>query len=228
VGGPVMDLGCGTGKWGLKLLKGGYAVTFVDLSNNMLQEVRKKLEEWSETGDLAGKAARATVAQGDAVDLRAFGDGSFDLVTAMGDVVSICSDAGKCLSEVHRVLTPGGMFVFTVDNYLAAIDHFIEAGNLKELGAFIKTGRTEWLTKNSEERFEVRMFLPGQIDALVKRCGFEIVSRIGKTVIPARRNRKLFEEEGAVEKLVDLETILQREATALGRASHIQIAARKT
>src|SRR3954470_21642733 len=41
---PTMDLGTGTGKWGLKLLKAGFAVTFADLSNNMLQEVRKKLE----------------------------------------------------------------------------------------------------------------------------------------------------------------------------------------
>ena len=39
---PVMDLGCGTGKWGLKLLKAGYPTTFSDLSQNMLQEVRKK------------------------------------------------------------------------------------------------------------------------------------------------------------------------------------------
>ncbi len=131
------------------------------------------------------------------------------------------------MAEVHRILVPGGMFVFTVDNYLAAIDHFIEAGNLGELSAFVKTGRTEWLTKNSEERFEVKMFLPAQIEALTKRCGFEVVSMIGKTVIPARRNKKLFEEEGAVEKLVELETILQREPAAVGRASHIQIAARK-
>jgi SAM-dependent methyltransferase len=227
VGAAVMDLGCGTGKWGLKMLKAGYAVTFTDLSNNMLQEVRKKLEEWSGVADLAGKAARAVVQQADAVDLRGFGEGAFELVTAMGDVVSICSDPGRCLAEVHRILAPGGMFVFTVDNYLAAIDHFIEAGNLRELGAFVKTGRTEWLTKNSAERFEVRMFMPAQIEALTKRCGFEVVSRIGKTVIPARRNKKLFEEEGAVERLVELETILQREDAGVGRASHIQIAARR-
>ena len=226
-GAAVLDLGCGTGKWGLKLLKAGYPTTFADLSNNMLQEVRKKLEEWAAAPDLAGKAARAAVQQADAVDLRAFPEGHFALVTAMGDVVSICSDPGKCLAEIHRVLKPGGMVVFTVDNHLAAIDHFIEAGNLEELASFVKTGRTEWLTKDAAERFDVRMFMPGQIEALTKRCGFEIVSRIGKTVIPARRNRKLFEEAGAVERLVELETILQKDATGVGRASHLQIAARK-
>jgi len=223
----VMDLGCGTGKWGLKLLKAGYPTTFTDLSNNMLMEVRKKLEEWAEKPDLASKAARATVQQADAVDLRAFEEGKFELITGMGDVVSICSDAGRCLSEVHRLLKPGGVFVFTVDNHLAAIDHFIEAGNLEALASFVKTGKTEWLTKNVEERFDVRMFLPGQIEALTKGKGFEVVSRIGKTVIPARTNRKILETEGAVETLVELEGILARDPASVGRASHIQIAARR-
>ena len=227
-GAAVMDLGCGTGKWGLKLLKAGFATTFTDLSNNMLMEVRKKLEAWAQQPDLAGKAGRAVVQEADAVDLRAFPEGHFALITAMGDVVSICADAGRCLSEVHRLLRPGGVVVFTVDNHLAAIDHFVEAGNLQALAAFVKTGQTEWLTKNSEERFAVRMFTPGQIEALVRKSGLEVISAIGKTVIPARRNRKLLERDDAVEVLVELETILQKTPAAVGRASHIQIAARKT
>lgn len=225
---PVMDLGTGTGKWGLKLLKAGYPTTFTDLSNNMLMEVRKKLEEWAEKPDLASKAAKATVQQADAVDLRVFPESHFELITAMGDVVSICSDAGKCFSEVRRLLKPAGVFVFTVDNHLAAIDHFIGAGNLDALASFIKTGKTEWLTKNVAERFDVHMFLPAQIEALARNKGFEIISRIGKMVIPARANRKLFEDDAAVETLVELETILQKEPAGVGRASHLQLAVRKT
>src|SRR5947208_13446075 len=38
------DLGCGTGKWGLKLLKSGFATTFVDHSAAMIEQVREKLE----------------------------------------------------------------------------------------------------------------------------------------------------------------------------------------
>lgn len=52
-GTPVLDLGCGTGKWGLKLLKMNYPTTFVDLSENMLAEVQAKLATWSEQPDLA-------------------------------------------------------------------------------------------------------------------------------------------------------------------------------
>ncbi len=223
----VLDLGCGTGKWGFKLLKAGFPTTFVDLSTGMVTEVKEKLAVWAGTGDLAGKAAKATVVEADVVDLRMLPADHFELITAMGDVVSICSDPPQCLSEMHRLLQPGGVAVFTVDNHLAAIEHFIAAGNLEALGHFVKTGRTEWLTKNVNERFNVRMFTPSQIDSLVKARGFEIISRIGKTVIPARMNRKIFELEGAVERLVDLETRLQAEPSALACASHLQLAVRK-
>src|SRR5512147_952717 len=47
------DLGCGTGKWGLKLLKSGFATTFVDHSGNMIEQTRAKVDE------LGAKAARA-------------------------------------------------------------------------------------------------------------------------------------------------------------------------
>src|SRR3954470_23770759 len=39
------DLGCGTGKWGLKLLKSGFATTFVDHAAAMIEEVRGKLAD---------------------------------------------------------------------------------------------------------------------------------------------------------------------------------------
>src|SRR5438874_5842944 len=48
------DLGCGTGKWGLKLLKSGFATTFVDHAAAMIEQVRAKLEA------LGAKGKRAT------------------------------------------------------------------------------------------------------------------------------------------------------------------------
>jgi ubiquinone/menaquinone biosynthesis C-methylase UbiE len=226
-GAPVMDLGTGTGKWGLKLLKAGYPTTFTDLSNNMLQEVRKKLETWAGQPDLAAKAAKATVAQADAVDLSQFPENHYELITAMGDVVSICSDPAQCLTQIHRLLAPAGVCVLTVDNHLAAIDFFVDTGNLEEMARFVRTGKTEWLTKNVNERFNVRMFTPTQILALVRARQFEVISMIGKTIIPARRNRKLFEAEGSVEKLIELETALSKDPASAARASHLQLAIRK-
>src|SRR5678815_5572795 len=50
------DLGCGTGKWGLRLLKSGFATTFVDNSAAMIEQTRRKTEELG-----AAKGRRATL-----------------------------------------------------------------------------------------------------------------------------------------------------------------------
>src|SRR5216117_4564882 len=42
------DLGCGTGKWGLKLLKSGFATTFVDHAAAMIEQIRPKLTDMGE------------------------------------------------------------------------------------------------------------------------------------------------------------------------------------
>src|SRR6266480_61592 len=68
------DLGCGTGKWGLKLLKSGFATTFVDHAAAMIEQVRGKLESMS------AKAKRATLIVADIVDMLAVPSGAFDLV----------------------------------------------------------------------------------------------------------------------------------------------------
>jgi len=224
---PVLDLGCGTGKWGLKLLKAGYPTTFVDLAPNMLEQVRAKLAEWAARPDLSSKAAKAVVQEADATNLRAFPEGHFDLVLAMGDVVSICSNPSQALSEIHRLLKPGAVAIFTVDNHLAALDHFVESGNLDALADFVKSGETHWLTRNVAEQFSVLMFTPAQIEAQARSRGFEIISRIGKTVLPVRLNKKFFEHPDAIDRLVDLEALLSKDPSAMARASHIQLAVRK-
>src|SRR2546421_787784 len=76
------DLGCGTGKWGIKLLKSGFATTFVDNSAAMIEQARRKAEE------LGPKGRRATLLVADIVDLGAIASDSFDLTLAMGDPLS--------------------------------------------------------------------------------------------------------------------------------------------
>src|ERR1700744_1560390 len=47
---PCADLGCGTGKWGLKLLKSGFPTTFVDNAAAMIEQARAKVEEMGPKG----------------------------------------------------------------------------------------------------------------------------------------------------------------------------------
>ncbi len=215
------DLGCGTGKWGLRLLKSGFATTFLDSSGAMIEEVRKRLES------MGNRSQRATLLVGDIVQMTELPSDQFALIVAMGDPLSICSDPQQAVNEFRRICKPGGIAIATADNKLAAIDHFVERGNLDALEEFIQTGRTQWLTHDERERFELTTFTPASLRKLFERAGFEVLNITGKTIIPVRQNKKLLEHPDAISRLVKIEQDLAKDPTSAGRAGHLQIVARR-
>jgi SAM-dependent methyltransferase len=218
---PCADLGCGTGKWGLKLLKSGFAVTFVDHSAAMIEQVRSKLQE------MGPKAKKGSLLVADIVDLSMLEPDQFGLILAMGDPLSICSDPARAAKEMHRILRLGGTVIATADNKLAALDHFVERGNLEALEEFVHTGRTQWLTADEREQFQLTTFTPLSLRKLFERAGFEVLAVDGKTIIPVRDNKRLLEHPQAVERLLRLEQELSRDPASAARAGHLQIVARK-
>lgn len=215
------DMGCGTGKWGLKLLKSGFGVAFVDSAAAMVEQVRHKLPA------MGGRADRATLMVGDIIDLSQLENDRFELIVAMGDPLSICSDPARAAREFYRISKPGGTVIATADNKLAAIDHFIERGNLDALEEFIMSGQTQWLTQDPRERFELTTFTPLSLRKLFERSGFEVIEVLGKTILPVRQNKKLMESPDAIERLLRLEDELSKDPASAARASHLQIVARK-
>jgi ubiquinone/menaquinone biosynthesis C-methylase UbiE len=217
------DLGCGTGKWGLRLLKSGFATTFVDSSAAMIGQVREKFEALGEA-----KARRATLVVGDIVEMPQVPTDSFTLVLAMGDPLSICSDALRAAREFHRITRPGGIVIATADNKLAGLDHFVERGSLDALEEFVRTGKTNWLTADEREQFELTTFTPASLRKLFERSGFEVLDLIGKPVVPVRDNKRLLEHDRATERLIKLEFELSKDPASAARSAHLQITARKT
>jgi ubiquinone/menaquinone biosynthesis C-methylase UbiE len=215
------DLGCGTGKWGLRLLKTGFAVTFVDSSAAMIEQTRGKVDA------LGGKARRATLMVADIVEMPQVPQDTFSLVLAMGDPLSICSDPQRACNEFARITRPGGVVIATADNTLGAIDHFVQRGSIDSLEEFIRTRRTRWLTSDESEQFELTTFTPASLQKLFERSGFEVLSVTGKLIIPARENKRLLQQDRAVERLLKLEAELARDPAAAARAGHLQIAARR-
>ncbi len=216
----VIDLGCGTGKWGRRLLKSGYAVTFLDASTGMLEEARRLVEA---TGD----SDRASWVRADLMDLSSLPGEHFALATAMGEPICSTEKPVIALRQIARCLRPDGVLVATYDNRVACLDHYIEQGDLQGLEDFVRTGRTRWLTRDRREQFEMHTFTAGQLRGLYAQAGLEILSIVGKTVLPMRACRELLEDPGTRRRLARLEKRLSGEPENLGRCAHLQVAAKR-
>jgi ubiquinone/menaquinone biosynthesis C-methylase UbiE len=217
---PCADLGTGTGKWGLKLLKSGYPTTFVDHSANMVNQVREKLES-------NPRQRKATLHVADIIAMPELPSDHFGLALAMGDPLSICTDPPAAAREIFRIMRPGGVVIATADNKLAAIEHYMEKGNVEAIEGFLKTGRTRWLTPDEQERFELTTFTPGTLRRMFERAGFEVIEVVGKTVLPIRKHKEILSNFSTLQKLLELEQELARDPSTAAAAAHLQITARK-
>jgi ubiquinone/menaquinone biosynthesis C-methylase UbiE len=102
--GRALDLGCGSGTYLPLLASRCERLVAMDFSPAMLVEARKAC------GDLAA----CTYVVGDAMSVP-LGDEEFDLVNCIG-VIEYLPEAERCLSEIRRVLRPGGTAVVSVPN----------------------------------------------------------------------------------------------------------------
>ena len=101
VGGEVLEIGFGTGLNLPHYPEHVRRITTVDPNPGMNRLARRRIAE-------AGIAVDGRVLSGEALP---FEDGAFDCVVSTWTLCSI-PDAGRAVSEVHRVLRPGGRFLF--------------------------------------------------------------------------------------------------------------------
>lgn len=110
LGGPVLDLGCATGRVAIPLARDGHEVWALDRSPAMLDELRRRL-----AGEGADVAARVHPVQG---DLARFALGRrFALVVVAMNTLQVLTDPGDrraAFRSVHDHLAPGGELIFDV------------------------------------------------------------------------------------------------------------------
>ena len=96
--GKLLEVGCGIGVDSIQLAKAGFDVTAVDLTENALAVAREYAQH---AGVYDRLPARANAESLD------FPDATFDVVYSFG-VLHHTPDIEQAVSEVHRVLKPGG------------------------------------------------------------------------------------------------------------------------
>src|SRR6266403_750867 len=106
-GEKVLEIGCGSGRCTVALAQRGYLVHAMDSVAGMVDSTRERVGQ-------AGVKSSVSIGLGDAHHL-AFRDGSFGLVLAIG-VMPYLHSPQKALSEMARVLKPGGFLLMTAGN----------------------------------------------------------------------------------------------------------------
>ena len=122
----VLEVGAGTGRYSVTLAKRGLRVTAVELVEHNLEVLRSKLD---------GTEPIAAM-QGNALDLSAFADGTFDLTMLLGPMYHLYTkeDKLRALSEAVRVTRPGGhILVAYCMNEPTVIQYVFGMNNLREV-----------------------------------------------------------------------------------------------
>ncbi len=104
--GPVLELGCGTGRVAIPVVKAGAQLVGIDLSAPMLARARKRLVR-------ARLTSRALLVRGDIRQLPFRSRRGFGLVMAPYGILQSLTrerDLEATLQSVARVLRPGGLF----------------------------------------------------------------------------------------------------------------------
>jgi len=105
IGGPLLEVGCGTGRLLLPLARAGYTCVGVDVSPSMLAIARRKL-------DAAGLAERATLVQADARQL-ALGESFGIAFVGLNSFMHFVDDRSQrnVLAAVRAHLHPRGSLI---------------------------------------------------------------------------------------------------------------------
>lgn len=160
-----LDLGCGTGYFLPELAKRCASLLGLDLAPGMLQVARHKL-------------GSAQLICGDAEQLP-FASGSLDLIYS-SLALQWCASLPQALSEIHRVLRPGGFFAFSTlgaeslselraawreVDHLDHVNPFITANTLQYLCSEHGFSSLVWLSRSHTLHYptlhEVLMSLKG-------------------------------------------------------------------
>lgn len=104
----LLEVGCGAGIDLVRFARAGANVCGIDLSTTALELAHKNIDQ-------NGLHANLQVMNGECMKFR---DDTFEVVYAHG-VLQYTADTGRMVSEIHRVLKPGGQAIMMVYNRIS-------------------------------------------------------------------------------------------------------------
>jgi len=125
-----LEVGIGTGRIALPLIRRGYSYCGVDISERMLAVLRRKIQQ-----DLGQMPPQVHLQMADATQLP-YGDRCFDVVITV-HVLHLIREWQQAIAEIRRVLKPSGVYLYGYGERVTSARHSFElqwAQILAELG----------------------------------------------------------------------------------------------
>ena len=189
----VLDLGCGAGRASVELLRRGFTLEGVDISQDMINLARKNAEQ-------AGFTSEFHFQVGDAEQLP-FADGSFDLIVSIGMLgVGPVSWGRSVMAELHRILKPGGYVALTYPNKLSVghacskLDVPVSLRRLARrlLGRAVANEKPDWVMDRTK-------YTPGQFNRMLDRIGFQAIDSMSLGFAPIQLlGRSVLTRQGSI------------------------------
>jgi SAM-dependent methyltransferase len=150
---------------------------------------------------------------------------AFDAVLAEGRMLSRCLATEDTLTDVARVLRPGGRLLLCVDSLLAGMARLADQERWAELA---DVPLADVVLVPAVDGTITRCFWPEELRGILAVAGFEVEWVRPRTVLSADAvDRALSADPGQLERLVSAETTLAREREGDAHGVHLVASARR-
>ncbi len=181
--GLVVDLGCGSGLWARELIRAGYRVLGIDISEAMIDIARRRVPE-----------AEFRVGSLFEIDFP-----PCEAVTAVGEVLNYLFDPenggqglARLFRRVYRALVPGGAFVFDVagpgqvrpgtkirgfaegDDWVLVVEEEEDAERRTLTWRFTSFRKVGEYYRRDDEVHRQRLYKLSEIAGELRRAGFRV------------------------------------------------------